>query len=671
MYTNCQITRLYIWGVIKMNDILKDRWIEILKILLSNTYPITISDMEEDLKVSNRTIRNDLDKIDEIIQREGYGRIIRRPRVGVWIELNEGKEKEFRDSLRITSSYIQPFLPEERQNYILKKLLKVQKPITMEEISRELYVSRITVFKDLDEVEKKVKDYKLSILRKQNYGVELVGEEKDFRRLAGDFFQGLNIDNLHNECGNHMKMFSKENLYIVSEIVKEAEKKMEIKLSDESISNLIFHSAISIERIKQNKVIKITEDDFSDIKSQKEYYIAKLLASKLEENFKVLIPEDEISYIAIHILGSKLKQSYSVDNSLKILDSIDKEIVNLSKEIIELIGNILSIDLTKDKKALVGLALHLKPTINRLKYGLTIKNPLIDEIKENYPSIFGASWASSVLFEKYYGFKVNEDEIGYIAIHIGAAMERQKSNTKAVVVCSSGVGTSQLVSIRLEKALPSLEIVDIVSKHEIENIETKTFDIVISTIPLDYYLKPVVQISPFLEEKDILEIKKWVINIENTKKLDIGLMEDNSQVLFKPDLIFLNLKLETKESVIEFLSYQMMKQSYVEAGFVTEVFEREKLTSTAIGNGVAIPHANQRYVKRPVIAFATLGKPIDWSGNNVDIVFLLGLNFDSRDVVKKTFSDFYRLLDNKEILNKIRKNNNSEEIYRLLTKGRK
>ena len=51
-----------------MNDILKDRWIEILKILLSNTYPITISDMEEDLKVSNRTIRNDLDKIDETLE---------------------------------------------------------------------------------------------------------------------------------------------------------------------------------------------------------------------------------------------------------------------------------------------------------------------------------------------------------------------------------------------------------------------------------------------------------------------------------------------------------------------------------------------------------------------------------------------------------------------------
>ena len=653
-----------------MNDILNERWIEILKILLSNTQPIIISDMEERLKVSNRTIRNDLDKIDEIIQKKGYGKIVRKPRVGIWIEVDEEKEKEFRNSIKMTNSYTQPFSPEERQEYILNKLLKVQAPITMEELSKELYVSRITVFKDLDEVEKYVKSYNLSILRKQNYGVELVGNERDFRRLAGDFFQGSSIHDLNRDCAKYMSMFTKENLYTIEQIVKESEIEMEFKLADESISNLIFHSAMLVERVKQNKTVRFKEENFSDIKLQKEYSVAKSIVYKLEKEFDISIPEDEISYIAIHILGSKLQQSYNFCENLNVLENVDLNIVNLSKEIIELIGNILSTDLTKDKKLLIGLVLHLKPTINRLKYDLTIKNPLIDEIKENYPSIFGASWASSVLFEKYYGFKVNEDEIGYIAIHIGAAIERQKTNTKAIVVCNSGVGTSQLVSIRLEKALPNLEILDIISKHEIENINIKKFDIVISTIPIDYHLKPVVQISPFVGEKDILEIRKWIVNIENTKKLDLDLVEDNSKLLFKQDLIFSNLELKTKESVIEFLSYHMEKQDYVEKNFMNEVFEREKITSTAIGNGVAIPHANQSYVKKPIIAFATLEEPINWSGNKVDIVFLLALKIDSNDATRKTFSEFYRLLDNEEVLNKIRESNKDEEIYTLLTEGR-
>lgn len=652
-----------------MNKRLKERWIEILKILLSNTQPITINDMEEKLKVSNRTIRNDLDKLDEFIQKEEYGRIIRKPRVGVWIEVDVDKEKDLKDSLRTTSSYNQPFSPEERQNYILKKLVKVQEPITMEELSKDLYVSRITIFKDLDELEKKVKGYKLSVLRKQNYGVELVGNEKDFRRLAGDFFQGSSIYKLHHQCGKEMEIFSKDNLYTIGEIIKEAENKINFKLADESISNLIFHSAMLVERVKQGKTVGLTKDDIIGIKSQEEYDIAKSIVSKMEREFEVSIPEDEIFYITIHILGSKLQQNYSIANNVNVLDNIDRDIVKLSKEIIELIGNILSIDLTKDKNLLIGLVLHLKPTINRLKYGLTIKNPLIDEIKENYPSIFGASWASSVLFEKYYGFKVNEDEIGYIAIHIGAAMERQKTNTKAVVVCSSGVGTSQLVSIRLEKALPNLEIIDIVSKHEIENIDMKTFDIIISTISINYHLKPVVEISPFVDERDILEIKEWIVNIENTKRLDLNFNEDNSQELFKQNLIFPKLKLKTKQSVIEFLSYYMIQQDYVELNYVKEVFEREKLTSTAVGNGVAIPHANQSYVKKPIIAFATLEEPIDWSGNKVDIVFLLGLKFNANDTIRKTFSEFYRLLDNKEMLNRIRLSNNNEKIYNLLTKG--
>lgn len=642
------------WGVV-MNGVFKERWIEILKILLNSTQPMTIREMETKLNVSNRTIRNDLDEIDIYLKENKYGSIVRKPRVGVWIEIDHSRENELRKMFNEIDNYGGAFLPEERQRYILKELLKCEKPITMEKFAEKLYVSRITILKDINKIEDDIKKYNLSILRKQNHGVEIIGSENDFRKLATEVFK------------EDRDKFSRESLNFIRELLLEAERQMDFFFTDEAMSSLIFHISISVERVKQSKSIKLDCEKKDEIKSHREYSIAKRIAEKLESEFLVCIPEDEICYITMHILGSKIQRDYRYDDE-RLLSILDKDVVKLSMEIIELIGSILSVDLSNDKALLTGLALHLEPTVNRLKYDLVIKNPLLPEIKKNYPSIFGASWASSVLFEKYYGYKVNEDEIGYIAIHIGAALERQKINTKAIIVCSSGVGTSQLVSVRLGKALPDLDIVDVISVHEVENIENKNFDIVISTVPFEYSLKPVIQISPFVEERDIEEIKKWIKNIEGIRKPYKKILDDALGIFFSPSLIFPKLNLKTREEVINVLGDYMLKYGYIEPAFLDEVFEREKITSTAIGKGVAIPHGNQRYVKRPVIALAILEKPVQWGESTVDLVFMLALKEESRFNIKKFFSKFYEILGDEEVLNDIRKLSSSEEIYGYLSR---
>lgn len=642
------------WGVM-MDSIFKERWVEIIKILLNSTRPMTIREMEIKLKVSNRTIRNDLDEINIYLKENEYGSIVRKPRVGIWIEIDDDRENELKKMFNEINRYVEPFSPKERQLYILKELLKCQKPITMEKLSEELYVSRITIFKDINKIEEDIKKYNLSILRKQNYGVEIIGSESDFRKLVTEVFK------------EDRDVFSQNSLNFIRELLLESERQMDFFFTDESMSSLIFHIAISVERVRQNKSIKLDCEKKDELKSHREYSIAKYIVEKLETEFAACIPENEICYITMHILGSKIQRDYRYDDE-RLLSILDKDVVKLSMEIIELIGNILSVDLSNDKALLIGLALHLEPTVNRFKYDLVIKNPLLPEIKKNYPSIFGASWASSVLFEKYYGYKVNEDEIGYIAIHIGAALERQKINTKAIIVCSSGVGTSQLVSVRLGKAIPNLDIVDVISLHEVENIENKNFDIVISTVPFEYSLKPVVQISPFVEERDIEKIKKWIKNIEGIRKPDKKILDDTLGIFFSPSLIFPKLNLKTREEVINVLGDYMLEYGYIEPAFLEEVFEREKITSTAIGKGVAIPHGNQKYVKRPVIALAILEKPVQWGENNVDLVFMLAFKEDSKLNMQNFFSEFYKILDDEKILNDIRILNSSEEIYRYLSR---
>ena len=83
-------------------------------------------------------------------------------------------------------------------------------------------------------------------------------------------------------------------------------------------------------------------------------------------------------------------------------------------------------------------ALHLKNLIFRAKTGRSTKNPMTQAIKNNSPIVFDiAIYIALDLMDRYH-FMVNEDETAFLAIHIGAEIERQSANIykiPAILIC--------------------------------------------------------------------------------------------------------------------------------------------------------------------------------------------------------------------------------------------
>src|SRR5699024_8909784 len=142
---------------------------------------------------------------------------------------------------------------------------------------------------------------------------------------------------------------------------------------------------------------------------------------------------------------------------------------------------------------------------------------------------------------------------------------------------------------------------------------------------------------------------------------------DKTSKLFKTNLIFPKLNFKRKEEVITFLVKELVGQGYVKGMYLDEALERELITSTAIGKGIAIPHGSPGSVIEQVVAVATLNEPIDWSGNMVDIVFIIAFRHGSKNIVKMAFRKFYNMLDNEEKIEKLRNVNDKNEAYKLLT----
>src|SRR5699024_10895023 len=183
----------------------------------------------------------------------------------------------------------------------------------------------------------------------------------------------------------------------------------------------------------------------------------------VEEKLEVNFPQDEIAYITIHLLGTKmLNQTNAGEEAVEqVLDNEMNQLVMLALDKIEEESNL---DIKYDQELIMGLGLHLKPAINRYKYAMNFRNPMLADIKKTYPLALAAGVIEVLAIEAKTEIEINENEIGYLALHIGAAIERRKYQSgpkRCLIVCASGLGTAQLIYYRLKaKFAQDLNVVE-------------------------------------------------------------------------------------------------------------------------------------------------------------------------------------------------------------------
>lgn len=96
------------------------------------------------------------------------------------------------------------------------------------------------------------------------------------------------------------------------------------------------------------------------------------------------------------------------------------------------------------------------------------------------------------------------------------------------------------------------------------------------------------------------------------------------------ELVDLNLEASSIKEIVTNLGERIDRAGRLSNfdGYIDSVMEREELTSTAIGFGIAIPHGKSEHVTSCTVAFARLASPIEWEsldGKPVKIVFLLAV----------------------------------------------
>ena len=107
---------------------------------------------------------------------------------------------------------------------------------------------------------------------------------------------------------------------------------------------------------------------------------------------------------------------------------------------------------------------------------------------------------------------ISIDEVSYIATYFQAAIERNMSSKRVIVVCHTGYGTSQLLAARLKREFPGWTIADIIPMYQLNKRNLDDIDFVISTVKPDLKDKLHIVVSVLLMESDINNIKNALVN---------------------------------------------------------------------------------------------------------------------------------------------------------------
>ncbi|MDN6470466.1 MAG: BglG family transcription antiterminator [Tetragenococcus koreensis] len=613
----------------------------IIKILYENQHTYTTSqELASRLYTSDRTARKYLHQAADRIEK--YGAMIEAKQgqgYRLWITEDdkfyifyqkEVKEASFNPDISTIHEL------EDRQYFILNRLFFERSQVFVDDLAEELFVSRSTISNDIVEIKKKIAPYELELNSKPKSGIFVAGNEQNKRHfIMNYFFMDRLYDNLYT-FSMYTDLLAEIQIEEIVIIVLDECRESKLKLSDFIIYNIVLHIGLAIKRLQSGFNIELT-NAFDVAEDSVEYQTAKRIIERIEKNMQVKFPVEEASYISLH-----LRNKSAARRVLKAADYSEAEIRA------ELIATLKEIDaetgfsFQQDSVLINGLLMHFTPLLTRLQNHTSIENPLLAEIKQNYPDIFALTikyFNNMAIFQQY---EVTESEWAYLTIHLSAAMERYFNEQKAhiIVICATGLGSSQLLKMRIEHELGSKVVIDhVIGYYEISEYMLKNADLIVSsiTLPQSVPLIPVVHVSVFLGEDDIQAINHELAKIKGqeillSKKgpvLTPPRSQTNQRLIeqcFKPELFLYFDQPMQKETVIEQLITEIdaIEPKNMKEKMRQQLQLRERYNSVAFSKYLAVPHPIEAVTESAHVAVAVAPKGIFWDQDHTEIqlVFL-------------------------------------------------
>lgn len=494
------------------------RQINIAKHLLNNPQIYRVNDLSKKYKVSVRTIRNDLNKIAEWINKQPGCHYNTKPGKGIWISFaSDFNRKDAIESLQsfvseenIISRYLDPT---QRKWKILTELVFSDGYITGKELAKSLNVSANTFLSDLAYVKKEVKKFNLNLVSKNYYGYTLEGSEISLRSLMEYVLQ------------NQLNMYSYGATNLMDMIYKIITKSVINEYLPREVNKLINYISLILADQLSIKDFLNSCFDLSVTKSMINRLTIIIFENKRKRNLTIHKNFKKISlaqkrYTRIYHLIMKIfrieptldEEKYFVFG-VKVLEK-DVETDTVVEEIIAYVSDKLDLPLSNDIQLRDSLTQHLMSEINSNYQHFHDYTPFTEEVKSRFGSLFTAVKDALKIYVSKSPLIIGDTFATLVSLHFLVSISDMKKvyPIRALYVCSTGLGATKFLKKTIQGRIPYIKSVGFASVINYRlKIQKQKPDLVISIFPLEKVKNTsIIQVNPIPNERDLTAIEEKI-----------------------------------------------------------------------------------------------------------------------------------------------------------------
>lgn len=611
------------------------RQITIIQIILNNT-GIHGSAIADNLSVSSRTIRNEINVINRVFDKP---LILSNNKTGY--TLNDDYRSEIKLLLNDLDDRNDSIL---RRFEILGKVL-FDNGIQLEELSEIMNYSTQTIRKDIQKLNQHLySHYQISLIEVETENIRVVADEETIRetlfKILKDAITSNNIDYMKLlevvlDDGFDKDLFD-ETLDSILELCEECE----LQVSIENIK--ILQSAI---------IVCSVRNEYYHVCNNKNVGTNPILLNLLKRVSS--LNESDLPLLQKLIYTFKIIKN---DNLIEI-DDFSRVVLD---EFVDEVFDKYNLNLKESNVLYNNMLVHLEFMLRRIENGYELRNPIISDIKAKYPFAYEVSMLIVHIVYKYKNRYILDDEVSYLAIYIEHFLENINEKIRAVLISSQRHSINQILEKWVDTNFKNQIVIQkTLDRTRIQQYNLSEFDLIITFNEQMYST----EIETFVfnglpEMRDVHRLNECIHTLKMNQRIKSAINKYIDVDLIK---IFDET---TLENVIVELSDLLANKQIINSSkqFSEDVIQREVNYPTNLGDTLMMPHPLYTFSNQTAVAIGVIKKGFQHNDNDVRLVFLLAIEKIRNSETNFIFQYFKQISSNKNLLKSLYESETKEEM---------
>ena len=416
------------------------------------------------------------------------------------------------------------------------------------------------------------------------------------------------------------------------------------------IADVLMHIAITADRASQGRSLEGTTG--SPI-SEDRRAVAEVLDALVREHIGVDLGHGDLDHLAILVL-TRVVAPGAAAPSERAREDLDPQLEQVVREIVQDAASEFLVDIAHED-FVVRLSLHVQNLRQRAAAQAWSRNPLTRSLKTSYPMVFEVAVFIAGQLHERLGIPLLDDEIAYIAMHVGGRLERSRRSEQlltATIVCPGYYELHELLRSSVDRSLGrAIEVVGVDTRAD-PDWEAIHTDLVLSTIEPPTPSDRIVRVQPFLTESDVDRVQATASRIRRGRRL-ARLRADLARYFVAGAFSRELAAAGSEEEAIRLLGAPLVAEGVIDQDYIERAIHREQLSSTAFTDALAVPHAIGMTATRTAISVGVSESSIAWGDSRVQVVALVAFSESDRAAFQTVFEQFVEVFSERESVQRI------------------